>query len=46
MYTFPKEERGVTVKQWLGFKELLENRKCYLAAKILVMHSELNDLLR
>lgn len=26
MYTFPKEERRVTVKQWLGFKELLENR--------------------
>lgn len=29
----------------MGFKEILLNRKCYSAAKTLVIYSELNRLL-
>lgn len=30
--------------QWMGIKELLENINCYLAAKIVVTHFQLNHL--
>lgn len=30
--------------QWMGFKELLENTKCYSAVKIVVIHFQLSHL--
>lgn len=36
---------GIIIEiQWMGFKELLENTKCYLAAKIVVIHFQLSHL--